>query len=143
LEEHPNLLWVRVHTDEGLSGLGATFFGASAVEAYLHESAAAKLLGAKPMAIDHRSKALVGYLGFRSTGAEMRGASAIDIALWDIFGKSVKQPIWQILGGKCREKIRVYNTCAGTHYMRSARQQSVSNWGLAPSAADRFDDLNG
>ena len=39
LDEFPNVLWVRVHTDEGLTGLGEMFFGARAVEAYLHESA--------------------------------------------------------------------------------------------------------
>ena len=35
--EFPNLLWLHIHTDEGISGLGETFFGAQAVEAYLHE----------------------------------------------------------------------------------------------------------
>src|SRR5687767_10332672 len=40
LEEFPNLLFVTVHTDDGLVGLGETFFGARAVEAYLHESVA-------------------------------------------------------------------------------------------------------
>ena len=40
IAERPNLLWVHVHTDEGLTGLGETFFGAAAVEAYLHETVA-------------------------------------------------------------------------------------------------------
>ena len=39
LDEFPNVLWVRLHTDEGLAGLGETFFGARAVEAWLHETA--------------------------------------------------------------------------------------------------------
>jgi galactonate dehydratase len=142
IAEHPNLLWVKIYTDEGLVGLGETFFGASAVEAYIHESAAPKLLGANPLAIDHLSKALVGYLGFRSTGAEMRGASAIDIALWDIFGKATQQPIWQLLGGKCRDSIRIYNTCAGRDYVRATNQQSVSNWGLKCKEPGGFDDLS-
>ena len=45
LDEFANLIWVRVHTDEGLVGLGETFMGAAAVEAYLHETVAPKLLG--------------------------------------------------------------------------------------------------
>jgi galactonate dehydratase len=142
IAEHPNLLWVKIYTDEGLVGLGETFYGAAAVEAYIHETAAMKLLDADPLAIDRLSQLLVGYLGFRSTGAEARGASAIDIALWDIFGKVTGQPIWQLLGGKSRDRIRTYNTCAGTHYVRSTLQQSVSNWGLGQGAADGFDDLH-
>ena len=92
--------------------------------------------------IDRISKDLVGYLGFRSTGAEMRGASALDIALWDILGKATNQPIAQLLGGFSREKIRTYNTCAGPLYMRENLGQSTANWGLAANTRD-YDDLNG
>ena len=52
LGEFPNLLWVRLHTDEGLIGLGETFMGAAAVEAYLHETVAPKLIGRDPLAIE-------------------------------------------------------------------------------------------
>lgn len=140
--EHPNLLWVQVHTDEGLIGLGETFYGAAAVEGHIHEIVAPQLIGADPLAIDKISKQLVGYLGFRSSGAETRAASAIDIALWDIFGQATGQPIWQLLGGKSRDWIRTYNTCAGTHYVRTAEQQSVANWGRGATEQAGFDDLN-
>ena len=72
LEEFANLLWLRVHTDEGLVGLGETFFLSKTVEAYVHEFIAPKLLGRDPLAIDRIAKDLTGYVGFRSTGAEMR-----------------------------------------------------------------------
>ena len=68
LEEFANLLWLRVHTDEGLVGLGETFFAAPTVEAYLHEVVAPQLLGRDPLAIDRIAKDLDGYVGFRSTG---------------------------------------------------------------------------
>src|ERR1700677_4798621 len=87
IDEFPNLLWLQVKTDEGVSGLGETFYLAKTVEAYVHEALAQKLLGRNPLEIDRISKDLTGYLGFRSTGVEMRGNSALDIALWDIFGK--------------------------------------------------------
>lgn len=141
-EEFPNLLWVLVHTDEGITGLGETFYGACSAEAYIHEWAANRLIGEDPLQIDRHAKRLSGYLGFRSAGAEMRGNSALDIALWDIFGKATGQPIYQLLGGKCRDTIRTYNTCAGPHYVRTAKQQSVANWGLANSVSARYDDLN-
>jgi galactonate dehydratase len=88
LAEFANLLWLKVHTSEGIVGLGETFFLAETVEAYVHECLAQKLLGRNPLEIDRISKDLVGYLGFRSTGAEMRGNSALDIALWDFSAKS-------------------------------------------------------
>ena len=87
-----------MHTSEGIVGLGETFFLPETVEAYVHENLAQKLLGRDPLEIDRISKDLVGYLGFCSTGAEMRGNSALDIALWDIFGKVAGQPIAQLLG---------------------------------------------
>ena len=113
LGEFPNIIWVRLHTDEGLTGLGETFMGAAAVEAYLHEWAAPKLLGQDPLAIESRNRDITGYLGWRGSGVETRGNSAIDIALWDIFGKAANMPVHTALGGKSRDSIRIYNTCAG------------------------------
>ncbi len=131
LEEFANLIWVRVHTDEGVVGLGETFFMAKTVEAYIHETVAPKLLGRDPLAIDRIARDLVPYIGFRSTGAEMRGNSAIDIALWDLFGKVTGQPIAQLLGGFTRERIRTYNTCAGTRLyadVKRARARRIGGW---------------
>ncbi|HEX4212820.1 MAG TPA: mandelate racemase/muconate lactonizing enzyme family protein [Candidatus Dormibacteraeota bacterium] len=142
LDEIPNLLFVRVHTDEGLVGLGETFFGPRAVEAYLHETAADLLLGEDALAIDRHARRLHGYVGYSSSGVETRGNSAVDIALWDLLGKTTGQPVCQLLGGRTRERVRTYNTCAGPLYIRGPRQQ-VSNWGLpGAAAADDYEDLD-
>jgi L-alanine-DL-glutamate epimerase-like enolase superfamily enzyme len=140
LAERPNLLWVQVETDEGLTGLGETFFGPGAVEAHLHDTVAPIVIGRDPLAIDALSADLVGYLGFRSTGAEMRGNSAVDLALWDIFGKATGQPVAQLLGGFTRESIRTYNTCAGPDYIKKATGQQSANFGLGQTD---LDDLTG
>ena len=142
LGEFPNILWVRLHTDEGLVGLGETFMGAEAVEAYLHEWAAAKLIGADPLQIEARNRDITGYLGWRGSGVETRGNSAVDIALWDIFGKAANLPVHTALGGKSRDSIRIYNTCAGYQYIRSATNQTSSNWGLANNNGP-YEDLQG
>jgi L-alanine-DL-glutamate epimerase-like enolase superfamily enzyme len=140
--ERPNLLWVEVGTDEGLVGLGETFIMAATVEAYLHEYVAPRLIGRDPLAIDLIASDLYGYLGFRSTGAETRGNSALDIALWDIFGKAAGQPIAQLLGGFSRPAIRTYNTCAGPTYIREATGQQSGNYGIG-RGGEAYDDLNG
>ena len=141
LEEFGNLLWVVVHADDGLAGLGETFFGPQAVEAYIFETAAPLLLGQDPRRIERLSQQLQGYVGTRGSGVETRGASAIDIALWDLWGKSTGQPLWQLLGGRYRESVRTYNTCAGYRYVRSKRGQHSENWGLDCSEGP-YEDLD-
>jgi galactonate dehydratase len=140
LGEFPNLIWVRLRTDEGLTGLGETFMGAAAVEAYIHESAAPKLIGRDPIQIEAINKSLINYLGWRGTGVETRGNSAIDIALWDLFGKAIGRPVCEALGGKSRDRIRVYNTCAGYKYIRDERSQAVANWGVGNKQGP-YEDL--
>ena len=81
LAEFANLLWLKVHTSEGIVGLGETFFFPATVEAYVHEALAPKLIGRDPRQIDKISKDLTGYLGFRSTGAEMRGNALVITAI--------------------------------------------------------------
>ncbi len=142
LGEFPNILWVRLHTDQGLVGLGETFMGAAAVEAYLHEWAAPRLVGTDPLAIEARNRDLTGYLGWRGSGVETRGNSAVDIALWDIFGQAAGLPLHTALGGRSRDAIRVYNTCAGYEYIRSTANQTSSNWGLG-NARGPYEDLQG
>ena len=142
LGEFPNILWVHIYTDEGLVGLGETFMGAAAVEAYIHEWAAPKLMGKDPLAIEARGKDIMGYLGWRGSGVETRGNSAIDIALWDIFGKAAGMPVHTALGGKSRDAIRIYNTCAGYQYVRKTANQNTSNWGLGTTQGP-YEDLQG
>ncbi len=143
LDEFPNLLFTRVYTDEGLVGLGETFYGARAVESYIHETVAPYLLDKDPLEIDRHARGLYGYVGYRSSGVEMRGNSAIDIALWDLFGKATDQPLYQLLGGKTRDAIRIYNTCAGYRYVRSQPRQAVENWGIGAEVSQGpYEDLD-
>jgi galactonate dehydratase len=144
IDEFPNLVYVRIHTDEGLIGLGETFFGAQAVAAWIHEIAAPYLLGKDPLQIERHWQALNGFIGFNSTGVEGRARSALDIALWDLLGQVCNQPLYQLLGGASRERIRTYNTCAGYRYVRRAPRGGglpVENWGL-DSRQGPYEDLD-
>lgn len=140
--EFPNLLWLRVHTDEGLVGLGETSYAAHSVETYVHEYVAPRVLGRDPLEIEALTRSLIGYLGWRGSGVETRAASAFDIALWDLYGKVCGQPLYQVLGGASRSRVRTYNTCAGYRYIRAAGGQSTRNWGLDGKAEGPFEDLD-
>ncbi|MCV9938993.1 mandelate racemase/muconate lactonizing enzyme family protein [Boseaceae bacterium BT-24-1] len=142
-EEFGNVLWVRVHTDAGIIGLGETFYGAAAVEAHLHDTLAGRLLGKNPLHIEALHREMTNLpMAQSSTGAESRATSAVDIALWDLFGKVCGQPVHQMLGGLCRDKQRIYNTCAGTKYVRSSNIKPVSNWSLGENEGP-YEDLDG
>jgi galactonate dehydratase len=141
-EEFANVIWVRVHTDAGVIGLGETFYGAGAVEAQIHDTFAGRLLGKNPLHIEAIHRDMLNLpMAQSSTGVEYRAASAIDIALWDLFGKVCGQPVHQMLGGLCRERQRVYNTCAGTKYVRSTNIKPVANWN-AGDAGGQYEDLD-
>ncbi len=142
-EEFANVLWVRVHTDAGIVGLGETYFGSRAVAAHIHDTLASRLLGRNPLDIEALNREMVALpMAQSSTGVEYRACAAIDLALWDIFGKLVNQPVYQLLGGACFDKIRVYNTCAGYKYTRARNITLVSgSWNLSRDAGP-YEDLD-
>jgi hypothetical protein len=105
-------LWVRIHTDTGLVGLGETYPRPEAEAAIVHRALAPVLLGRDPAAIDRLWADMfqaVSYSGW--AGAEMRAISSVDISLWDLAGKDAGAPVYQLLGGASRSSIRTYNTC--------------------------------
>ncbi len=101
-------LFVQVHTDEGITGLGESgAWGYLEASATCVETFKRYLIGQDPLRIEHHWQYLYRWTHFR--GAAIMGAlSAIDIALWDIAGKHFGVPTYQLLGGKCRDKARVY-----------------------------------
>lgn len=113
LPELTRYLWVRIHTDEGLIGLGETYIHAEAARAMIENVYAPEfLLGKDPLHIEAHWRAMFERSSFVGwAGAEMRAISAIDIALWDLLGQHTRQPIYQLLGGECRPRLKIYNTC--------------------------------
>ncbi|NDR58994.1 mandelate racemase/muconate lactonizing enzyme family protein [Aliiruegeria sabulilitoris] len=140
IEARQNILWVHVETDEGLAGLGETFYGAAAVEAHIHDTLASRLLGQNPLHIEALHKEMLNLPNAQSsTGVEYRACSAVDIALWDLFGKVCGQPVHQMLGGLCFDKMRVYNTCAGKRYVATNNIKPVDTWNFGKDG--QYEDL--
>lgn len=140
LPEYPQILFVAVHTDAGLTGYADTCYMPNAVAGYIHQFAAQMLLDHDPLAIELHWRRLYEVIAHSvGKGAELRGLSAIDVALWDIFGQATGMPIWQLLGGAARDRIRTYNTCGGPHYGRSL--DGGTGYGTDSRAGGRYEDL--
>ena len=106
LRSRATLIWIRVHTDEGIIGLGESWFGCAAIEADIHDRVAPALLGQDPSRIEALNRQMRPYVGFTGTSAEMRANSAVDVALWDIQGKATGQPLYAMLGGATRPRLQ-------------------------------------
>jgi galactonate dehydratase len=101
-------LFVQVYTDEGIIGLGeAGNWGYLDATAAAISKFAKYLIGRDPFRIEDLNQNFYRSVFFRGS-VIMSAISAIDIALWDIKGKKLGVPVYEMLGGKTREKIRVY-----------------------------------
>lgn len=140
----PNVCILALRSADGLTGLGETFWGADAVEAYLHGTAAPLLAGLADVTPAAAQVALRPYVGYAGSGAETRGIGALDIALWDLLGRATGRSVMRLLGGPVVPSLRVYNTCAGYAYVSREDRQSSANWGLpGGAAAERpYEDLH-
>src|SRR6188474_2958781 len=93
---------LKIHTNQGIVGLGEVRDGASATYALMLKS---RLLGENPCDIDRLFRRIKQFGGHGRQGG---GVSAVEIALWDLAGKAYGVPIYQMLGGKFRDKLRIY-----------------------------------
>ena len=125
---------VRVDTDVGISGWGECNVNfLPDISARQMQQQAEWLVGHDPISIVH----------FHQTcPLESRLKSALELALWDIFGKVANMPVYQMLGGLSRERIRTYNTCAGYRYVREKPDWKADDWGLDGEAEGPYEDLD-
>ncbi len=99
---------IRIYTDTGISGVGQTAcWGYPEAVDSIVNTFKKHLIGKNPLRVEHHWQYLYRMGPFRGTA--LSGAiSAVDIALWDIKGKHFGVPIWELLGGNCRDKIRLH-----------------------------------
>jgi galactonate dehydratase len=106
-----NLLFCRVETDDGLYGWGEAYVtrGKERMIESCIKSMAEYVVGRSAFSIRHTGQVLFDEFGIRRVSMELLAAwSAIEIALWDILGKRTGQPVYNLLGGRSRERVRVY-----------------------------------
>jgi mannonate dehydratase len=110
-----NFVTVKVITDEGLHGVGdATVNGRElAVATYLTEHVIPTLIGRDPAQIEDIWQYLYRGVYWRRGPITMAAISAIDMALWDIKAKAAGMPLYQLLGGRSRDKVMVYKHVGG------------------------------
>ena len=123
-------------------GLGDTWRMTETVNTFVHKVAAPLLLGQDPGAIERHWRTL--YRSCATSGlhsSEMRGLSAIDVALWDLFGQAQGLPVYRLLGGPTQDRVRIYNTCAGYRY-GEAKPRGVDATYTDGQAEGPYEDLD-
>jgi galactonate dehydratase len=109
-----DFLVCRVHTDEGIRGIGEPYpVGPNAAVAAVIADFATWLVGRDPRDITGIWQHLYAHSRFPGGSVVNAAISGIEHALWDILGRVTGQPVYRLLGGKCRERIRVYQSCGG------------------------------
>src|SRR6266700_4855541 len=110
-------LAVKVHTDAGITGVGEVDSSSLVAKAIIEAPLSHKIcrgmadcvLGQDPFEIDRLIHRMYeGTIFFGRQGAVIQGMSGVEIALWDIMGKATGRPVYQLLGGAFRKKLRAY-----------------------------------
>jgi galactonate dehydratase len=105
----PSWLFVRVRTDEAIIGWGECGdHGHPGAVAAAVRALAAHLLGQDPLRLEHHWQVMVKAGFFRGGPILSAAVAGIDMALWDIAGKAFNTPVYQLLGGAVRDRVRVY-----------------------------------
>lgn len=109
--EAKHYLFVKVHTDAGITGLGeAGNWGFLQATKGAIQKFSEFIIGQDPFKIEHHYQNMYRAMYFRGS-VIMSAISALEIALWDIKGKALGVPVYELLGGKTRDRIRTY--CSG------------------------------
>jgi len=112
--ENPNaknpIVWLKLRTDDGIEGLGVTYFGGALTRTLRHavDELGALAIGEDPLRVEAVARKLRDSAGSAGpAGILTMAMSAIDVALWDIKGKALGLPLWKLLGGG-RDRVRTY-----------------------------------
>lgn len=123
----PRWLFLKVHTDEGLVGLGEPILeGRARTVATAVAELEPYLIGKDPTRVVHHWQAMYRHAFYRGGPILTSALSGVEQALWDLAGKAAGLPVYKLLGGPLRDRIRVYAHCGGAtpeEAAQSARQR--------------------
>lgn len=152
LPEYPRNVWVLVHTDAGITGTGETFDKPDPIRGAIHGVCADLLLGQDPRRIEQHWQTLFSHIHYHGyAGAEFRAVSALDMALWDILGQVAGLPVYALLGGAVRDRLKLYNTCISFREFRDRERflsepgklaEDLLAQGITAMKVWPFDDLS-
>jgi galactonate dehydratase len=112
--DHRNLVFVKVHTDEDLYGIGEAYSaGPDEATVAVIADFESWLIGRDPRDIEFLWQLMYNASRFPGGVITLSAISGIEHALWDIKGKALGVPVYQLLGGKCRDRVRVYQNPGG------------------------------
>lgn len=140
-----NYVIAKVETDEGVYGIGEGTLETrelAVAEAIRHFGVT--LVGQDPYRIDHLWQGMYRWTFWRGGPVLSSAISALDIALWDIKGKALGVPLYQLLGGACRDRVRVYTHVGGKTPEEAGEQaQALVEEGWTALKTVPFLDTNG
>jgi galactonate dehydratase len=139
-----NWCFVKIYTDEGIVGIGEGSGWPRVVQTAI-EDMRPIIVGEDPFNIEKIwQKMLVSTMGNGMTGTPGSGAmNAIDMALWDIKGKALNTPVWNLLGGKVRDRIRAYGHAKTPERALELKAQGLTaiKTGGVHRVADQVEDI--
>ena len=127
-----NFVFLKIYTNQGIVGLGeGTLTGKEATVEQAILEHKRYLVGKDPTDIEFLWQAMYRGPRYRGGPVLMSAISAVEIALWDILGQALGQPIWKLLGGKARDKVRIYPHAEGgtpEDYVRNWLKRKEEGW---------------
>ncbi|MDZ7638225.1 MAG: galactonate dehydratase [Bryobacterales bacterium] len=154
----PRWLFLKIHTNAGITGLGEPITeGRAKTCAEAVQEVAPYLVGKDPRAVAHHWQAIYRHAFYRGGPILTSVLSGIDMALWDIKGKALGVPVYELLGGPTRNRVRVYAHARTPEDMRVKKAQGFTAFKTGPAkrrpsryvetpaevryAADKFAEL--
>src|SRR5207245_3922175 len=130
----PRLLFLRGHTNAGLVGLGEPILeGRAQTCAQAVKEIEPYLVGKDPRHVVHHWQAIYRHAFYRGGPILASALSGIDQALWDIKGKALGVPVYELLGGPTRDRVRVYAHAGTVEQMKAARERGFTAFKTGPA----------
>lgn len=126
-----NYVFVKIHTNQGITGLGeGTMTGKARTVAAAIEEHERYLVGKDPTDIEYLWQAMFRGPRYRGGPILMSALGAVDVALWDILGQALGVPLWKLLGGRARDKVKAYvkHTLQPVPSSLSAGDRLIATW---------------